>query len=64
MSSPGSDNDTEAEVIVNGKRVPINPFVQTIIGNAVLGMVGSLKKVGEIDVVEVRVSKPTSGEAT
>ena len=62
MSSPKSDNDAEVEVFVNGKRVPINPFVQRVIGNSVLGMVSSLKKVGEIGVVELRISKRPSAE--
>ena len=62
MSSPESDDHTEVEISVNGKRVPVNPFVQKVIGNAVLGMVNSLKKVGEIGVVELRISKRPSAE--
>jgi len=64
MSSPKSDNDVDVEIRVNGKRVPINPFVQEIIGNAVLGMVSSLKKIGEIGVVELRISKQPDAEET
>ena len=29
----------------DGKTVPLNPFVQKFMGNAILGMVGSLDKV-------------------
>ena len=29
----------------DGKTVPLNPFVQKFLGNAILGMVGSLDKV-------------------
>ncbi len=62
MSSPKSDSDADVEILVNGKRVPISPFVQKVIGNGVLGMVSSLKKVEEIGVVELRISKRPSAE--
>jgi len=29
----------------DGKTIPLNPFVQKFLGNAILGMVGSLDKV-------------------
>jgi len=36
---------TDVELVVDGRRVPLNPFVSKIIKNTVLGMISSLKGV-------------------
>lgn len=45
----------EVKVVVNGKKVPVKCFVQDIIGQAVVGMVSSLKGVAKPKNVEVKV---------
>jgi len=55
-SRPHADPGTE--IVVNGKRVPTKPFVQELIGEAVLAMVGKLKGIdGEVRTVELRVER-------
>ena len=58
MISPKPQADPKTEIVVNGRRVPAKPFVQELIGEAVLGMVGKLKGIdGEIRAVELKVEK-------
>lgn len=45
----------EAELKVNGKKVPLNPFVRGFIGSTVLGMISSLRQTGNAREVIIRV---------
>jgi len=54
--------ERKVELRVNGREVNLNPFVQTIFQNTVLGLVSSLKIEGEPKVVELRIS--TEGSRT
>lgn len=48
----------QAEIVVNGKRVPAKPFVQEILGEAILAIVRKLKRVdADIRTVEVKVTR-------
>jgi len=44
-----------AQVTVNGKKVPMKGFVQDIIGQAIVGMVSTLKGVAKPKKVEVKI---------
>lgn len=58
MTSSRPHANPKTEIVVNGKRVPTKPFVQELIGEAVLAMVGKLKGIdGEIRAVELKVEK-------
>ncbi|UCE50021.1 MAG: hypothetical protein JSW47_07655 [Phycisphaerales bacterium] len=47
-----------AELTVNGQEIELNNFVQDFVGRAVIGMVGSLRGVGEARTLTLSVSKP------
>jgi hypothetical protein len=44
-----------AQVIVNGKKVPMKGFVQDIVGQAVVGMLSTLKGVAKPKKIEVKI---------
>jgi hypothetical protein len=45
------------ELEVNGKEIELNNFAENFIAQTVMGMVSSLRGVGDIDTVSLRVSK-------
>ncbi len=45
------------KVIINGKEIEINPFVTSVFGNIVVGMVSSLKLDDEPKEIEIKVTK-------
>ena len=47
----------DAELTVNGEKVNLNRFVRGFISETVIGMVKSLRGVGDIETVELKVSK-------
>ena len=48
--------ENKIEIKVNGRAIALNPFVQKIIGNVVLGAVRSLDKVPQpMETVEITV---------
>ncbi len=46
-----------AELKVNGKEIKLNNFVESFISQTVIGMVKSLRGVGDIETVDLRFSK-------
>ena len=46
-----------AELSVNGKKVELNNFVQGFISQTLIGMVKSLRGIGDIDTIELKISK-------
>jgi len=46
-----------AELKVNGKEIKLNNFVEGFISQTVIGMVKSLRGVGDIETVDLRISK-------
>jgi len=44
------------ELQVNGRKVELNNFVQTVIGQAVIGVVRSLRGVGDIQTIHLEIS--------
>jgi len=54
---PNQEQAARVELEVNGKEVELNSFVQNFISETVIGMVKSLRSVGEIDTVSLKVSR-------
>jgi len=52
----GKRND-ETTLFVNGEPVTLNRFAQDIVGGAIMGMVSTLKGVGEVKSIEVTFRK-------
>ena len=46
-----------AELTVNGEKVKLNNFVQGFISQTLIGMVKSLRGVGDIETIELKISK-------
>ncbi len=47
----------EADLIVNGQEVELNSFVQDFIGQAIVGMLTSLRGVSDVQSVSLKISK-------
>ncbi len=45
------------ELKVNGKEIKLNNFVEKFISQTVIGMVKSLRGVGDVEAINLRVSK-------
>ncbi len=48
---------SQAELKVNGKEIELNNFVESFISQTVIGMVKSLRGVGDIETISLRVSR-------
>ncbi len=48
---------TNVDLTINGEKVDLNNFVQGFISETVIGMVKSLRGVGDIETIELKVSK-------
>ncbi len=46
-----------AELTVNGEKVELNDFVQGFISQTLIGMVKSLRGIGDIETIELKISK-------
>ncbi len=46
-----------AELAVNGEKVKLNNFVQGFISQTLIGMIKSLRGVGDIETIELKISK-------
>ena len=45
------------DLTINGEKVDLNSFVQGFISETVIGMVKSLRGVGDIETIELKISK-------
>jgi hypothetical protein len=45
------------ELKVNGEEIELNSFAQNIISQAVIGMVKSLRGVGEVETINLKISR-------
>ena len=50
-----------ADLIVNGERVVLNNFVEGFISQTVIGMLKSLKGIGDIETIDLKISKKAKG---
>ena len=62
----GCDTNQEplanAELVINGEKVALNDFLQGLISESLIGMVKSLRGVGEIETIELKISKNCHGQ--
>ena len=47
----------KVKVILNGEDIPINAFVNKLIGNSVTGMISSLKGIDSATKIDIHISK-------
>jgi len=47
----------KVELSVNGKRIGLNPYVQSVFTNVLIGILGTLKGAGKPASVELRLKK-------
>lgn len=52
------------DLTINGEKVDLNSFVQGFISETVIGMVRSLRGVGDIETIELKVSKKIESPQT
>jgi len=50
-------SSANTELAVNGEKVVLNNFVQGFISQTLIGMVKSLQGVGDIETIELKISK-------
>ncbi|MHC4882438.1 MAG: hypothetical protein ACYTEN_05610 [Planctomycetota bacterium] len=46
-----------ADLVVNGEKIDLNCFVESFISKTVIGMVKSLRGVGDIETIDLKISK-------
>ncbi len=51
------NSEVDVKLSINGDSVKLNGFVQGLVANAVLGMLKSLKEVGEIESLCLEITK-------
>jgi hypothetical protein len=47
----------QTDLTVNGQKVELNNFIQNFMGGAIIGMLASLRGVGDIQSVSLEISK-------
>ncbi len=47
----------KTDLTVNGQKIELNNFVQSFMGRAIIGMLASLRGVGDIQSVSLEISK-------
>ena len=47
----------QTDLTVNGRKIELNNFVQSFMGRAIVGMLASLRGVGDIQSVSLEISK-------
>ena len=53
----GTDTEYGIELMINGKRIGMNRFVQALIINVIIGIVSSLKNTGKADEIVLTIKK-------
>jgi hypothetical protein len=51
--------ELQTDLTVNCRKIELNNFVQSFIGRAIIGMLASLRGVGDIQSVSLEISKPS-----
>lgn len=59
-----TDSPYEVRLAVNGRTLTLKPFIRNMLTNVVLAMVGTLKVEGNIEHVELVITKPGSHSST
>lgn len=55
-----SNLEYRAELVINGKKIVMNPFVQAVFVNVTMGLVGALKDAGKPEQIVLTVQKPSA----
>ncbi len=59
VCEPDQKPTLQTDLTVNGQKIELNDFVQNFIGRAIIGMLASLRGVGDIQTVSLEISKPS-----
>ncbi len=62
VCEPDQEPTLQTDVTVNGQKIELNSFVQGFIGRAIIGMLASLRDVGDIQSLSLEISKPLDKE--
>lgn len=54
---PDQDSTMEVVLVVNGRDIELNSFVQSFIARTVIGMVSSLRGVGDVETIDLKIFK-------
>ena len=57
VCEPDQEPTLQTDLKVNGEKIELNDFVQSFIGRAIIGMLASLRGVGDIQSVSLEISK-------
>ena len=57
VCEPESELMANVELKVNGEEVALNDFVQEFVAQTLIGMVKSLRGVGEVKAIDLKISK-------
>ena len=53
---PNQKRTAQVELKINGKEVELNTFVENLISATVVAMAGTLRGVGDIDAIDLKIS--------
>ncbi|MHC4105347.1 MAG: hypothetical protein ACYSR9_10435 [Planctomycetota bacterium] len=59
VCEPDQEATLQTDLTINGQKIELNDFVQSFMGRAVIGMLASLRGVGDIQTVSLEISKPS-----
>jgi len=59
VCEPDQEPTLQTDLTVNGQKIELNDFVQSFIGRAIIGMLASLRGVGDIQTVSLEISRPS-----
>jgi hypothetical protein len=57
VCEPDQEPTLQTDLTVNGQKIELNNFVQGFMGRAVIGMLASLRGVGDIQSLSLGISK-------
>ena len=57
VCEPDQKPAAHAELEVNGKEIELNNFVENFISHTVIGMVKSLRGIGDVETISLKVSR-------
>lgn len=56
---PNQKSTANTDLKVNGEKIELNDFVENFISQTVIGMVKALRGIGDIETIDLKVSKKT-----
>ena len=55
---------TKADLIINSEKIELNSFVEGFMSQTIIGMVKSLRGVGDIEAIDLKISKKATNPQT